>query len=57
MYKCGQMVTIIKPQDSFYNIIGRIVEITDSAVTLDLRYIKRTYKFIDIKPIVEGNAK
>ena len=54
MFQCGHLVTIIKPRDSFYNIVGRIVEITIDSVTLDLRYTRRTYKFNDVIPIVKG---
>lgn len=56
-FKKGQLVTICKPQDTFYNIVGKITEIRDDELIVDFRYIKRSYKYFHVKPIIEGTCK
>lgn len=50
----GQIVRIIRQEDAFYRYIGKIVDIKDDAVVVDVGYITRKYRFKDVLPIVEG---
>ena len=56
-FQVGQLVTVSKRNDAFFNIVGRIISKNNGCVRLDMKFTKRTYRYSEVMPICEGQAR